>query len=157
MLIWDFVVFWFNNNVPSWRFFEFEWRRGPLATRWISISGVAGRIIHSTTNNNYTLFAWDFQIAVLYTGQIRERGYALELQNVLDYSCIISYPGSSLVCAGRATVLPRCNPGRSRQSLWWSRQIYTSLIIPDHPGDIKYLITSGVECRMFTDHPGRCR
>jgi hypothetical protein len=33
-------------------------------------------------------------------------------------------------------------------------------ILPDHPGhlgDINYFIPSGVECRMFPDHPRRCR
>jgi hypothetical protein len=50
----------------------------------------------------------------------------------------VSYPGSSLVCAGRATVLPLCNPGRSRQSYTFRITRITPVIsnILFHPGSI---------------------
>jgi hypothetical protein len=43
-------------------------------------------------------------------------------------------------------------PGRAKDETGY----ILSQITPDHPGDIKYFILSGVECRMFLDHPERC-
>jgi hypothetical protein len=39
-------------------------------------------------------------------------------------------------------------PGRAKDE---AGKAIPSRIIPDHPGDIKYFIPSGVECRMFPD------
>jgi hypothetical protein len=73
----------------------------------------------------------------------RSRGLCRHSPGLYSSSTGYIIPRIILGLRGRAALHPRCNPA------------VFGYTFPVHPGDIKYFIPSGVECRMFPDHPGR--